>query len=203
MDKVDAISSPHYKPEDQDILRCRVWTYGIFETRFQVEKVKFHMFDVGGQRDQRRKWIQCFNDVTATIFVVACSSYDMVLREDASQNRLCEALDLFRSIWNNRWLREISCILFLNKQDLLTTKIDANIPGKRLEDYFPDFKDYQLQDKENYSNKHNNDNSQTQSTPNSSEKESHEVKRAKYFIRDEFLKISQKGEWKGLKNTRS
>ena len=43
----------------------------------------------------------------------------MVLREDNSQNRLREALDLFRAIWNNRWLRTISVILFLNKQDLL------------------------------------------------------------------------------------
>lgn len=60
------------------------------------------MFDVGGQRDERRKWIQCFNDVTAIIFVTACSSYNMVLREDPSQNRLRESLDLFKSIWNNR-----------------------------------------------------------------------------------------------------
>ena len=60
------------------------------------------MFDVGGQRDERRKWIQCFNDVTAIIFVTACSSYNMVLREDPSQNRLKESLELFKSIWNNR-----------------------------------------------------------------------------------------------------
>jgi G-protein alpha subunit len=60
------------------------------------------MFDVGGQRDERRKWIQCFNDVTAIIFVTACSSYNMVLREDPTQNRLRESLDLFKSIWNNR-----------------------------------------------------------------------------------------------------
>lgn len=60
------------------------------------------MFDVGGQRDERRKWIQCFNDVTAIIFVTACSSYNMVLREDPNQNRLRESLDLFKSIWNNR-----------------------------------------------------------------------------------------------------
>ena len=39
------------------------------------------------------------------------------------QNRLRESLDLFRSIWNNRWLRTISVILFLNKQDLLEEKI--------------------------------------------------------------------------------
>jgi len=60
------------------------------------------MFDVGGQRDERRKWIQCFNDVTAIIFVTACSSYNLVLREDASQNRVKESLELFGSIWNNR-----------------------------------------------------------------------------------------------------
>ena len=59
-----------------------------------MDKVKFHMFDVGGQRDERRKWIQCFNDVTAIIFVAASSSYNMVLREDNTQNRLREALGL-------------------------------------------------------------------------------------------------------------
>lgn len=41
-------------------------------------------------------------DVTAIIFVVASSSYNMVIREDNNTNRLREALDLFRSIWNNR-----------------------------------------------------------------------------------------------------
>ena len=88
----------------KDILRCRVLTSGIFETKFTVDKVNFHMFDVGGQRDERRKWIQCFNDVTAIIFVTACSSYNMVLREDASQNRLRESLELLKSIWNNRYV---------------------------------------------------------------------------------------------------
>lgn len=60
------------------------------------------MFDVGGQRDERRKWIQCFNDVTAIIFVTAMSGYNLTLREDATQNRLRESLDLFKNLWNNR-----------------------------------------------------------------------------------------------------
>lgn len=71
------------------------------------------MFDVGGQRDERRKWIQCFNDVTAIIFVTACSSYNMVLREDPTQNRLRESLDLFRSIWNNRYV-SFTFLFFFN-----------------------------------------------------------------------------------------
>ena len=68
LDQISIIKSPDYTPTNQDLLRCRVLTQGIFETRFNVERVNFHMFDVGGQRDERRKWIQCFNDVTAIIF---------------------------------------------------------------------------------------------------------------------------------------
>ncbi|XP_045384496.1 guanine nucleotide-binding protein G(s) subunit alpha isoforms short isoform X5 [Eulemur rufifrons] len=171
LDKIDIIKQDDYVPTDQDLLRCRVLTSGIFETKFQVDKVNFHMFDVGGQRDERRKWIQCFNDVTAIIFVVASSSYNMVIREDNQTNRLQEALNLFKSIWNNRWLRTISVILFLNKQDLLAEKVLA---GKsKIEDYFPEFARY--------------------TTPEDATPEPGEdprVTRAKYFIRDEFLRIS-------------
>ena len=38
--------------------------------------------DVGGARSERRKWIQCFNDVRAVLFVCALSGYDMTLFED-------------------------------------------------------------------------------------------------------------------------
>uniref|UniRef100_A0A3Q3JPA9 GNAS complex locus n=1 Tax=Monopterus albus TaxID=43700 RepID=A0A3Q3JPA9_MONAL len=173
LDRLDSVRRTDYSPNDQDLLRCRVLTSGICETRFQVDKVNFHMFDVGGQRDERRKWIQCFNDVTAIIFVAASSSYNMVIREDNSTNRLRESLDLFRSIWTNRswFLKTISVILFLNKQDVLADKILA---GKsKLEDYFPEYNNYQLP---------------ADAVPDTDEDP--KVTRAKLFIRDEFLRIS-------------
>ncbi|XP_075905148.1 guanine nucleotide-binding protein G(olf) subunit alpha-like isoform X2 [Nelusetta ayraudi] len=171
LDKLDSVRKPDYTPTDQDLLRCRVLTSGIFETRFQVDKVNFHMFDVGGQRDERRKWIQCFNDVTAIIFVAASSSYNMVIREDNSTNRLRESLDLFKSIWTNRFLKTISVILFLNKQDVLADKILA---GKsKLEDYFPEYTNYQVP---------------AEAAPEADEDP--RVTRAKFFIRDQFLRIS-------------
>uniref|UniRef100_A0A8C7H0U2 Guanine nucleotide-binding protein G(Olf) subunit alpha n=1 Tax=Oncorhynchus kisutch TaxID=8019 RepID=A0A8C7H0U2_ONCKI len=171
LNKIESVRSNDYTPTDQDLLRCRVLTSGIFETRFQVDKVNFHMFDVGGQRDERRKWIQCFNDVTAIIFVAASSSYNMVIREDNSTNRLRESLDLFKSIWNNRFLRTISVILFLNKQDMLADKILA---GKsKLEDYFPEYVRYTVP---------------AEAVPDPGEDP--KVTRAKFFIRDEFLRIS-------------
>lgn len=41
LDRVHIIKQPDYTPNEQDILRCRVLTSGIFETKFQVEKVNF------------------------------------------------------------------------------------------------------------------------------------------------------------------
>uniref|UniRef100_A0A8C2KIW6 Guanine nucleotide-binding protein G(s) subunit alpha n=1 Tax=Cyprinus carpio TaxID=7962 RepID=A0A8C2KIW6_CYPCA len=71
----------------------------------------------------------------------------------------------------SRWLRTISVILFLNKQDLLAEKVLA---GKsKIEDYFPEFARYTTPD---------------DATPEQGEDP--RVTRAKYFIRDEFLRIS-------------
>ena len=36
------------------------------------------MLDVGGQRSERRKWIHCFDDVKAIIFLTAINEYDQV-----------------------------------------------------------------------------------------------------------------------------
>ena len=101
------------------------------------------MYDVGGQRSERRKWIQCFDDVKALLFVVAISEYDMTLIEDQNKNRLRESFHLFSSVCNNSFFRSTAtvsdgnasrhlwskCIsnyvqlLFLNKLDLFREKI--------------------------------------------------------------------------------
>jgi hypothetical protein len=36
----------------------------------------FSVFDVGGQRSERRKWIHCFDNVDAIIFIIAISEFD-------------------------------------------------------------------------------------------------------------------------------
>lgn len=41
LDRVSVVKQNNYCPSEQDILRCRVLTSGIFETRFQVDKVNF------------------------------------------------------------------------------------------------------------------------------------------------------------------
>ena len=89
------------------------------------------MYDVGGQRNERKKWIHCFEGVTAVIFVAAISEYDQKLFEDASTNRMVEALDLFEDICNNAFFVKSSLILFLNKRDLFEEKIKVSRVGGR------------------------------------------------------------------------
>ena len=59
-----------------------------FQIEFEYKSLVFNMFDVGGQRSQRKKWIHCFDDVDCVLFVSALSEYDQVLLEDSSVNRM-------------------------------------------------------------------------------------------------------------------
>ena len=49
-----------------------------------VSRPSSRIVDVGGQRSERKKWIHCFEDVTAILFFVALSAYDLGLREDGA-----------------------------------------------------------------------------------------------------------------------
>ncbi|KAG8220568.1 guanine nucleotide binding protein, alpha subunit [Butyriboletus roseoflavus] len=129
------IGSPNYLPTENDVLRARLKTTGITETRFTMSQLQIHMFDVGGQRSERKKWIHCFESVTSIIFCTALSEYDQVLLEEKNQNRMAESLILFESVINSRWFLRTSIILFLNKIDVFKTKL----PKVPLERYFPEY----------------------------------------------------------------
>ncbi|KAH8735651.1 guanine nucleotide-binding protein alpha-3 subunit [Ilyonectria robusta] len=129
------IVAADYLPNEMDVLRARTKTTGIYETRFQMGQLSIHMFDVGGQRSERKKWIHCFENVTSIIFCVALSEYDQVLLEESSQNRMMESLLLFDSVVNSRWFMRTSIILFLNKVDIFKLKLSRSPLGN----YFPDY----------------------------------------------------------------
>jgi guanine nucleotide-binding protein subunit alpha len=149
------ITAPDYIPNVSDVLRARTKTTGIYETRFTMGQLSIQyalgnppsllycgsltrycsMFDVGGQRSERKKWIHCFENVTSIIFCVALSEYDQTLLEESNQNRMMESLVLFDSVVNSRWFIRTSIILFLNKVDLFRQKL----PRSPLSNYFPDY----------------------------------------------------------------
>ncbi|KAI2661672.1 Guanine nucleotide-binding protein G(t) subunit alpha-2 [Labeo rohita] len=100
LSEMDRICKPDYLPTEQDVLRSRVKTTGIIEEQFSCKELHFRMFDVGGQRSERKKWIHCFEG-----------------------NRMHESLHLFNSICNHRFFATTSIVLFLNKKDLFQEKI--------------------------------------------------------------------------------
>ncbi len=125
-----------YVPTVTDALQLRVVTTSITETAFTLEDVNFRMIDVGGQRNERRKWIHCFSGVTALIFMTAVDEYDMVLTEDETVKRMHESLMLFDDLVNSEWFRDVPVLLFLNKIDLLRAKLERGVhPGVLFADY--------------------------------------------------------------------
>ena len=122
-------------PTKLDILHARKATKGIAEHEFLIRGVPFHFVDVGGQRSQRQRWFQCFEDVTSILFLASSSEFDQVLFEDLRTNRLLESCNIFETIVNNKAFAHISIILFLNKTDLLEEKIRV----VDINDYFPQF----------------------------------------------------------------
>ncbi|KAF3988718.1 hypothetical protein FT663_03217 [Candidozyma haemuli var. vulneris] len=134
-DNVFKFSNPSYRCSDQDVIMGRIKTTGITENDFNIKNMTFKVLDAGGQRSERKKWIHCFQDIDAVLFVLAVSEYDQTLYEDERVNRMKESLMLFEALCNSKWFKDTPFILFLNKVDLLEEKLQRS----PITQYFPNF----------------------------------------------------------------
>lgn len=136
-------------PNNDDILHSRRRTSDIQKLKFKVDypssksgqpqiEQTFCMFDVGGQRGERRKWIQVFDGVSAVMFLIDSSSFDCT-DEESGKNKLRESLELFHEVWTTRFLLNSNFVLLFNKQDILREKLERGIA---IEEYFPEFASY-------------------------------------------------------------
>ncbi|KAM9096724.1 guanine nucleotide-binding protein subunit alpha-15 isoform 1-T1 [Sarcophilus harrisii] len=135
LSNLERITADSYIPTAQDVLRSRMPTTGINEYCFSVQKTNLRIVDVGGQKSERKKWIHCFENVIALIYLASLSEYDQCLEENNQENRMKESLALFGTILELPWFKNTSVILFLNKTDILEEKI----PTSHLATYFPSF----------------------------------------------------------------
>jgi hypothetical protein len=136
-----AWGGPGWIPSVEDCVRARARTSGVAKMDLVIEQRKFTIIDVGGQRAERRKWLNNSSNlrsVDLVIFVASLSEYDQQLFEERTKNRLEESLDLFSECINSEWLKDRPAVLYLNKKDVFDRKykrdkVPLNVSGR-----FPD-----------------------------------------------------------------
>uniref|UniRef100_A0A7N0ZWY6 Guanine nucleotide-binding protein alpha subunit n=1 Tax=Kalanchoe fedtschenkoi TaxID=63787 RepID=A0A7N0ZWY6_KALFE len=143
MENLQRLADINYVPTKEDILHARVRTTGVVEIQFSPvgENKKsgevYRLFDVAGQRNERRKWIHLFDGVSAVIFCVSLSEYDQTLHEDENRNRMIETKELFDWVLKQPCFEKTSFMLFLNKFDIFEKKV-VNVP-LNVCDWFKDY----------------------------------------------------------------
>jgi guanine nucleotide-binding protein G(i) subunit alpha len=101
------------------VLSCFTRTTGINENTFKYENAIIDIFDVGGRRSERKKWIHCFEGTKYMIVTVSLTEYCEVLAEDDTVNSMDESLKLFSDIVNSEWFIDVPILLLFTKKDLL------------------------------------------------------------------------------------
>jgi len=124
-DNCRRIAGKDYEATRDDILRARIKTTGVKQTRIQRKDTIVDFVDVGGQRSERRKWLHCFDGVHAIIFLAALDDF---LVPESTGARAKEILDLFQEVTGNKALTDTETIfiLYLNKVDLFKEKFEPS-----------------------------------------------------------------------------
>jgi tetratricopeptide (TPR) repeat protein len=113
----------------------RIRTSGLVKQTFDIESFRFVLYDTGGQRNERRKWLGTFDGMFCFLFLISLYEFDEVCMEDGKTNRLEESLEVFDWI-SNSCLPDIPVILVFTHDDLFEKKFDS----VNFAYYFPDFK---------------------------------------------------------------
>ncbi|KAF8995837.1 heterotrimeric G-protein alpha subunit, GPA3-like protein [Cyathus striatus] len=117
LDQTSRFKDPSFLPSDDDIIHANHRTTGIWETDLKMRNLHIRVYDVGGTRSERKKWIHRFESITSVIFCAALDDYYKVISEDNDINRMEESILLFYAIHNSRWFVGKPTILLLNKFD--------------------------------------------------------------------------------------
>jgi len=147
MENLDRISKPDYVPSHEDMLRSRQRTTGEQQISFVIEKTGWELIDVGGQRPERAKWeaiISSKESVTGIIYFAALDEFNMVSTEDSSKTKMDISLEVFTELLSSQTLQDrpyITILLFLNKIDLLETKLQNEDDSAKFKEIFPEWKE--------------------------------------------------------------
>ncbi|KAA1472962.1 P-loop containing nucleoside triphosphate hydrolase protein [Dentipellis sp. KUC8613] len=143
LNDINRIAVEDYEPTDDDVVRARLRTMGVQTYKLVIEHGQergreWIMYDVGGVRSRRAAWYPYFTDVNAIIFMAPISVFDEQLEEDHRVNRLEDSYILWKAVCSSKLLSKVQLILFLNKCDVLHSKLQRGIKVRRFVPTFGD-----------------------------------------------------------------
>ena len=160
---VSRIFAKDWEPTDSDILNCRKPTvgqcaYGPFDVS---PRLSLTLVDVGGQRTERKSWLNEIEKADSIVFLVSATDYtgekvsdgdyyNYLSNDGNDKHKLDEALDLFGGIFASETTRKKPVVMLITKVDLFTEMVQRGKPA--LKDCFPDYngKDFDVHDAEQY-----------------------------------------------------
>jgi hypothetical protein len=104
-----------FHPTIHDYFLMRKKTTGVVTFNFTMKEKKIRIFDVGCQRNERRKWTPSrvyhflflvLPEINIFLYVVDLSQYDRICYEDDVSNRMLESLEVFESTYQNYFHRD-------------------------------------------------------------------------------------------------
>ncbi|KAJ1345164.1 hypothetical protein BSLG_000679 [Batrachochytrium salamandrivorans] len=135
LDNVETKAQPGYRITHNDILHIRHSTTSISECAFKMNDFTLRFLDVAGQRGFRKQWAAHFDQVDSVLYITSVASYNQVLDEDKTVNRMTDSMQLFTELSKNTHLKNKALVLLLNKTDLLKKKLRYS----KLCKYFPKY----------------------------------------------------------------
>ena len=123
LNSIERISQLRYIPSNFDLLSSRIKTIGIAEENYIFKDFKITTIDVGGTRNERRKWIHTYPNTCGIIYTISLLDISRFLYEDKKVLRIDDSILLFETTINNQNLKHLPFVILFSCVDLLEREL--------------------------------------------------------------------------------
>jgi len=140
MKHIDRYGDLNFMPTNEDILHARQRTTGSISVTFKIQKFQWQLTDVGGQEIEQEKWGEIImkQNISVAIFFVSLEDYN-VATEEPDCSKMDATMKVFEEVVNSEQMKELCFVLFLNKNDIFTSRIRNNEGYNVFKTHFPTY----------------------------------------------------------------
>ncbi|ETS78455.1 hypothetical protein PFICI_10517 [Pestalotiopsis fici W106-1] len=127
----ERIISPDYQPTEQDAIYSMTKTTGIERLEFKFSGFSWELFDLGGARSERKKWIHAYELTDTIIFTIDVTCYSKTAKDDKT-NCMEEQFSMFENLARSSWFTRTGFVVVFTKCDQLDQWMQRSPPKKYL-----------------------------------------------------------------------